>query len=114
MSTRHRNGPAGRLAPHTIVILAGMLACMGGLVVLGFYAGPGGATSLNQVRALARAREFDKARALLASYLRAHPGDARARLLMAQLAMEPPTPDPDLALENLRAIHPASPKEAAL
>jgi tetratricopeptide (TPR) repeat protein len=114
MSTRHRNGPTGRLAVHSIVILAAMLACMGGLVVLGFYQGPGAATSLNQVHALARARKFDRARALLAPYLRIRPDDSRARLLMAQLATEASSPDPDLALENLRAIRTTSPKEAAL
>jgi tetratricopeptide (TPR) repeat protein len=114
MSMRYRDAPPGRLAAHLIVTLAVLLACLGGLIALGFRRGPGAVASLNDVRALARAGRFDRARALLAPYLRTRPDDPRARLLMAQLAMEPPTPDPDLALENLRAIHSASPKEAAV
>jgi hypothetical protein len=49
------------------------------------------------VRTRARTWRFDEARSLLAGYLRAHPGDRRAHLLMAQLATEPPDPVPELA-----------------
>jgi tetratricopeptide (TPR) repeat protein len=110
----HLNTPVGRVAAHWIVILAALLTCIGGLVVLTVRRGPGAVTSLNEVRALARAGQFDRARARLAGYLRARPGDSRAHLLMAQLATEPPSPDPDAALENLRAVRPTQPKEAAL
>jgi tetratricopeptide (TPR) repeat protein len=111
---RHRSAPTGRLAAHSIVILAALLGCSGGLVVLTVRRGPGGIASLNEVRALARARRFDRAREMLAAYLRARPDDSRAHLLMAQLATEPPSPDPDAALEHLRAVRTTHPKEAAL
>jgi tetratricopeptide (TPR) repeat protein len=71
--------------------------------------GPG----LASIRALARARQFDRAMELLEAYLRAHPHDENAHLLMGQLATEPPAPRPDVALEHLAALRPRGDKEAA-
>jgi tetratricopeptide (TPR) repeat protein len=64
--------------------------------------------------ALARQGRFDRAQRLLASYLRAFPGEDRAQLLMAQLAMDRPDADPQLALDHLERIQPRTPREAAV
>src|SRR5689334_19441406 len=93
MSTRPLHPSSGRLAPHTVVILAALLACLGGLVALAVRESAAPA-SLAEVRALARAGKYNRARTLLAPYLQRDPDDFRARLLMAQLATEPSGPDP--------------------
>ena len=50
----------------------------------------------------------------MAHYLRAFPADDRAHLLMAQLAMDRPDAQPQLALDQLGRIRPGTPKEAAV
>jgi tetratricopeptide (TPR) repeat protein len=70
--------------------------------------------SLEQIRALARARQFDRAQELMGRYLQAFPDDRHARLLMAQFAMDRPDPQPDRALEYLHRIRAGDAKEAAL
>ena len=64
--------------------------------------------------ALARDRRFDQAQAVLVGYLRAHPDDAKANLLMAQFALDRPDPHPNLALEHLRKIGATTPQAAAV
>jgi tetratricopeptide (TPR) repeat protein len=105
---------AGRNHSPGIVLAAALLGCIGGMVAIGSRRWRGPEPSLNEVQALAHARKFDQAQALLRPYLRARPDDSRAHLLKAQLATEPPTPDPDLALEHLRAVRTSGPKEVAV
>jgi len=69
---------------------------------------------LQPICALAREGDFGRAQNLLVRYLRAYPDDDRARLLMAQLAMDRPDPDPQLALEQLRLIRSSTPQEGAV
>ena len=73
-----------------------------------------GSRALSEVHRSARHGEFEQARTLLDRYLRVHSDDGRAHLLMAQLATEPAAPQPERALEHLRAIRPDSTKQAAL
>ena len=70
--------------------------------------------SLEAIRALARAKQFNRARIQLRRYLDDNPKNSRARLFMAELATEPSSPNPTLALEHLPAIRPDSPRQAAL
>lgn len=72
------------------------------------------APSLDEICALARARRFDQAQALLLRYLRTDPNGARPNLLMAQFATDRPDPQPDLALNHLRRIQPDTPARAAI
>ena len=53
-------------------------------------------------------------RSSLARYLQAFPGDDRAHLLMAQLAMDRPDAQPQLALDHLGRIRTSTPREAAV
>src|SRR5262245_33822528 len=108
------NGTVRRGRFPRIMIMAALVACIGGIAALGarrFREPPGG---LNAVRALARSGRFDLAADLLRPYLQARPEDSRAHLLMAQLATEPSHSKPELALEHLRAVRTKSPQEAAL
>ncbi len=100
-----------RRTPYLVVALFAVLL---GLAALSLRRAGEPVPSLDSVRALARSQKFDEARTALGGYLRAHADDARARLLMAQLATEPADPRPDLALEHLAVIRPRDPKQAAL
>ncbi len=70
--------------------------------------------TLDEIHALARAGQFNRAQALLDGYLEAHPGNIRAHLLMAQLTTESTNSHPEFALEHLRAFRPVSVKQSAL
>jgi tetratricopeptide (TPR) repeat protein len=70
--------------------------------------------SLEEIRALARVRKFDRAQSLLQRYLLVHPENAQARLLIADLTTEGTNSHPELALEHLRAIQPDGFQQAAL
>ena len=100
-----------RRTPYVVVMLTAVLLVGGALAVRRVRTN---FPNLDEIRALARERKFERARTLLEDYFRANPGDTRAHLLMAQLATEPPDPSPELALEHLAAIPPRDPKEAAL
>src|SRR5262249_40966511 len=63
---------------------------------------------------LAHEGRFDQAQRLTARYLRAFPDDNRAHLLMAQLAMDRPDPQPQLALDHLERIRISTQQEAAV
>jgi tetratricopeptide (TPR) repeat protein len=69
---------------------------------------------LDAICAMAREGRFDRAQELTARYLRSVPDDDRARLLMAQLAMDRPDARPQLALEHLARIRTSTPREAAV
>jgi tetratricopeptide (TPR) repeat protein len=69
--------------------------------------------TLDEVCALAQANRFDKAEARGTDYLRLFPADSRALLVMAELALARPSPEPRRALEWLDRIHPDSPSLAA-
>jgi tetratricopeptide (TPR) repeat protein len=64
--------------------------------------------------ALAREGRFDRAGELASRYLHAFPDDDRAHLLMAQLAMDRPAAQPQLALDHLQRIRARTPREAAV
>ena len=102
-----------RHARSTILLLTALVLVLAGLAALGIRRAMGRAPSLDEVLALARRGEFERARAIVDRYLRVHSGDGRAHLLMAELATEPVAPRPESALEHLRAITPESTKQAA-
>jgi len=103
----------GRL-PNLIGMLAAVVLCVSGIIAIVNWLAAGPAPSLDEIRALARARQFDRARTLLQRYLQSYPKNNRARLLMAGLATEPTDAHPLLALEHLKAIRPESPEQGAL
>jgi tetratricopeptide (TPR) repeat protein len=105
-----RNRRSGR----QIVMAAAAVLAVGCLTAVRFWRGLRTTPSLDEIRALARASQFDRAQALLQRYLQARPDDARARLLMADLTTEPTNANPELALAQLQAIQPDGTKQAAL
>jgi tetratricopeptide (TPR) repeat protein len=94
-------------------ILAAVVLSVGGIARLLIWRTVGPRPSLAEIRGLARARQFGRAQALLQHYLQDHLNNARARLLMADLATQPTNPHPALALEHLNAIRPESSNQAA-
>jgi len=68
---------------------------------------------LDEVCALAQSNRFDEAEARGTDYLRLFPADSRAFLVMAEIALARPSPEPRRALEWLDRIHPDSPSLAA-
>jgi tetratricopeptide (TPR) repeat protein len=71
------------------------------------------APSLDEVCALAQAHRFDDAEVRGEAYLRRFPDDPQALLVMAELALARPTPDPQRALARLARISPLPPALAA-
>ena len=69
---------------------------------------------LDQICALARARQYDQAQELMTQFLRAFPDHPRANLLMAQFALDRPDPQPERALDYLRRVQTTTPREAAI
>lgn len=108
-STGSRVGRPVALIAMLTVLAAGLVVA----AVIGVLRAPKPGTSLEEIRGLARERHFERARDLLAGYLRDHRRDDAAHLLMGQLATEPPEPLPELALEHLEAVRPRDDKEAA-
>jgi tetratricopeptide (TPR) repeat protein len=95
------------------LILAAMISLMGvGARVL--WRELQSPPSLDDVRALARQRQFAQAQALMTRYLQVFPSDHSAHLLMAQVAMDRPDPQPERALEHLHKIQADTPKDAAI
>jgi tetratricopeptide (TPR) repeat protein len=99
--------------PERILIVFMLVISLGGIATLGIWRALSGAPNLDAVRALAREKRFDQAEALLDRYVRAHPENNRARLLMAELTTEPTHSRPAVALLHLGAICPDSPRQAA-
>lgn len=112
MSTNVTARPSKR-RPAILILLGALMVAMIGAAALGVLRADRPVPALSSIRALARAKQFDRAMAELEVYLRAHPRDSAAHLLMGQLATEPPDPRPDVALEHLARLRPPGPKEAA-
>jgi tetratricopeptide (TPR) repeat protein len=113
MSNPH---PAGSSRGRPVVLIAVLAALVIGLVgvaVLGVLRAERPGPSLGSIGALARDRQFGRARELLEGYLRSHRDDGAAHLLMVQLATESSEPLPELALDHLGAVRPHNAKEAA-
>jgi tetratricopeptide (TPR) repeat protein len=91
-----------------------MVLAIGSIATLGYRRALGRPSSLREIAVLAQNQQFKRASALLTDYLRAHPHDGQAHLLMAQLATEPSAARPELALDHLRLIRPTSMRQAAL
>jgi tetratricopeptide (TPR) repeat protein len=70
--------------------------------------------TLAEVDALTASGHFEAAEAQVRDYLRAFPGDERARLMLARISVDRPDPRPGLALEQIRDLRPADPHRAAL
>ena len=70
--------------------------------------------AIDEICALARAGEFDRAQSSLELHLLADPRGAQGHLLMAQFALDRPDPQPAMALHHLRAVRPENPEKAAL
>jgi tetratricopeptide (TPR) repeat protein len=95
------------IVPAVLAVLTGA----GALVAWrGFQAPP----DLGAIGALTREGQFDQAQALMARYLRAFPGDDRAHLIMAQVALDRPDAQPQLALDHLGRIRTNTPQDAAV
>src|SRR5437016_6158455 len=84
-----------------VLAVLGVLMGAGALVAWRVYQAP---PDLGAICALAREGQFDRAQELMARYLQAFPRDDRAHLLMAQLAMDRPDAQPQLALDHLGRI----------
>jgi len=95
------------------VIVVAVVLSVGGIAALAIRRTLAPTPNLNEIRALARAGQFNRAQTLLNRYLQVYPRNDRAHLLMARLTTEPTNSHPELALEHLRAIRPGSPKHAA-
>jgi tetratricopeptide (TPR) repeat protein len=99
--------------PERILVVFMLVISLGGIAALGIWRALSGPPNLDAVRALAREKRFDQAQALLDRYVRAHPRNNRARLLMAELTTEPTHSRPAVALWHLGVIFPDSPGQAA-
>jgi tetratricopeptide (TPR) repeat protein len=99
--------PIWILAPALVLLLASALLVL-------WRHGASAPPSLNEVRALARQKQFDLAQERMTQYLQAFPRDGQAHLLMAHLSMDRPDPQPELALKHLGQVQPASEKETAI
>lgn len=96
------------------MLIAVLVLTGAGLSALCILRALGSVPTLSEVAALARAHQFKQAQATLSRYLRAHPHETRARLLMAEIATETANPQPEIALEHLGMIRPDTPRLAAL
>src|SRR5262245_50485869 len=92
------------------ILLAGLavLVGAGGLLAWRVVHAP---KDLGPICALAREGRFDRAQELLDRYLAGVPGDNRAHLLMAQLAMDRLDARPQLALNHLVQVRSSTPTE---
>ena len=102
-----------RFRPRELFLaIASVLALAAGIaLVIGGSLRP--QPSLDEVCALAAAHRFTEAEARGDAYLRRFPDDPQALLVIAELALTRPTPDPERALEHLRRIRAGSPTLAA-
>jgi tetratricopeptide (TPR) repeat protein len=96
-----------------ILVVFMLVISLGGIATLGVSLALFRAPNLDAILTLAREKRFDQAQSLLERYLRAHPRNNRARLLMAELTTEPTHSRPVIALLHLGAIRPDSPGQAA-
>ena len=97
---------------HVLLTLATLVPLgMGGFFIWDGTSQP--QPTLDEVCALAQASRFDEAQARGTDYLRHFPTDSRAFLVMAEVALARPSPEPYRALEWLDRIHPDSHSLAA-
>jgi tetratricopeptide (TPR) repeat protein len=97
-----------------IWLVLAILALLMGAGALLSWPGFEGPPDLSAIRALAREGRFDRAQQFTVRYLQAFPGDNGAHLLMAQLAMDRPDAQPQVALDHLERIRPSTAKDAAV
>lgn len=69
--------------------------------------------TFEEVCSLAQSGRLEEAEARGEAYLRVSPEDSRALLVMAELALARPSPEPEKALRRLERIHPDSPSFSA-
>jgi tetratricopeptide (TPR) repeat protein len=100
--------------PERILVVGMLVIALGGIAALGIWRALRKVPSIDAVHDLARENRFEQAQTLLERYLRAYPHHSRARLFMAELTTQPNHSRPDVALQHLRVILPASSREAAL
>jgi tetratricopeptide (TPR) repeat protein len=113
MSTHPASGSSTRRPVILVSTLAIVVIGMIGMAAVGVLRAERPGPRLDSIRALARARQFDRAREMLERYLRTHRDDSGAHFLMGQLATEPTDPRPEVALDHLRAVRPHDAQEAA-
>jgi tetratricopeptide (TPR) repeat protein len=99
-------------APIWIVLVA-LAVLVGAGALVAWHAGQA-PPSLGAICWLAREGQFDRAQELLARYLQAFPRDDFAHLLMAQVAMDRPDAQPQVALDHLAWIRTSTPRDAAV
>jgi tetratricopeptide (TPR) repeat protein len=107
------NSMKSRLRQRALIVTAVVLS-VSGLAALAVWRAFLSTPSLAEIRALAQAQQFAQAQAQLLRYLRADPQNGQAHLLIAEITTEPTNVQPEVALDHLRAIRPATPKQAAL
>jgi tetratricopeptide (TPR) repeat protein len=99
---------------HSQVLIAAVAVLSLGVIAAPFIVRSFAPTpNLDEIRALARARQFNRAQMLLDRYLQVHPTNERAHLLMAQLTTEPTNLQPGIALEHLGTLQTKTPERAA-
>ena len=96
----------------TLLVTATMLPLVAG-ISLGITRSLQHEVSLEEVCELSRSRRFDEARARGEAYLGLYPDDSQALLVMSEVALSRPGPDPREALAYLRRVRPDSPSMAA-
>ncbi len=69
--------------------------------------------TLDGLDRLLAAGQFQAAERQLLGYLRAYPGDESARMLLARASVDRPDPKPELAIEQLEGLEPASSRRSA-
>ena len=101
-------------AHNQIFIVAAVVLSLGGVAAFFILRSFAPTPNLDEIRAVARARQFHQAQILLDSYLRVYPKNERGHLLMAQLTTEPTNPQPGIALEHLGTIQTSTPQQTAM
>jgi tetratricopeptide (TPR) repeat protein len=91
-------------SPRLVLPIALAVACLSAGLGFAVWAALHPRPSLERVGPLARAGRYDLAMGSVDEYLRAYPEDPRARLTAAELALNMPTPRPDLALDHLSRL----------
>jgi tetratricopeptide (TPR) repeat protein len=98
----------------TIWLVVAVLSVLAGAGALLAWRRSEAPVDLGAIGALAREGRFDRAQELTARYLRTFPDDNHAHLLMAQLAMDRPEVQPQLALNHLGRIRARTSRESAV
>src|SRR5437016_1470681 len=102
-----------RLRPREIFLALATLIPLAAGIALGLGGSLRPRPTLDEVCALAQAQRFEEAAARGEAYIRLFPDDLRALLVMAELELASPAPDPHRALGRLGRIPADSPGLAA-